>query len=337
MKRLGNIWQKLTSKENFEIAFKNATRNKSKLKSVKLFKKDKETNLENVRQLLINKTFKTSTYKERILFEPKKRTIYVLPFSPDRIVHHALLNVLESYWDKLFINTSFSCRKGYGIHKGSSKTMEYVRRNNYCLKCDISKFYPSINHKILIEIIERKIKDKDTMWLIKEIINSFPGDTNVPIGSYTSQWFGNIYMNELDTYVKHDLKIKDYIRYCDDFLLFNNDKITLNEAKRNIETFIKNKLKLIFSKCDLFQTKQGVDFLGYRHFKKYILLRKSTKKRVEKRLKRLPMLFQNKIITREQYLSSIGSTYGWLKWANTHNLNIKLQLDALFKKVKFSY
>ncbi|MDR0422996.1 MAG: RNA-directed DNA polymerase [Rickettsiales bacterium] len=336
MKRLGNIWKKIISKENFEKALTNAIRGKSRLRSIGKFKENKESNLEKVRQLLVEKKFKTSKYKERTVFEPKKRIIYVLPFSPDRIIHHALLNILEPYWNRLFISTSYSCRKKYGIHKGSTKTMEYVRNNKYCLKCDISKFYPSIDHKILIEIIEKKIKDKDALWLIREIINSFPGEQNVPIGNYTSQWFGNIYMNELDTYIKHELKIKDYIRYCDDFLLFGNDKNILNEARKKIEIFINEKLKLKFSKCDLFQTKQGVDFLGYRHFKKYILLRKSTKKRVEKRLKLLPKLFEKQKITKEQYLSSVGSTYGWLKWANTHNLNIKLQLDALFKKVKFS-
>lgn len=334
MRRHGNLWEKITSKENFEIAYARSIFGKSKKRNVIKFKKDKENNLEKVRNVLINKTFKTSRYTEKTIYEPKKRTIYVLPFAPDRIVQHALMNVLIPIWDKLFIDTSYSCRDGKGIHEGSKKTMEFIRRNKYCLKCDISKFYPSIDQDILMDIVKKKIKCKDTLWLIDEIIHSFPGGKNTPIGNFTSQWFGNLYMNELDHYVKSVLRIKDYLRYCDDFCLFHNDKAVLNDAAKKIKTFIEEKLKLKFSKCDLFPVSQGVDFLGYRHFNKYILLRKRTAKRVTKRLKRLPLMLEKGIITKEQFRSSVGSTYGWLKWANAHNLSLKLKIDEMMMGVK---
>jgi retron-type reverse transcriptase len=239
------------------------------------------------------------------------------------------MNVLAPIFEGLFINDSYACRVGKGQHKGSARTMQFVRRNKYCLKMDIRKFYPSVNHEVLLSIIRRKIKCKNTLWLIEEIINSFPGESNVPIGNFTSQWFGNLYLNELDTLVKQELRIKDYLRYCDDFCLFHNDKQKLNEAKEIIEKFVLEKLKMTLSKNDLFPTSRGVDFLGYRHFNNYILLRKSTAKRVKKRLPRLLSKYQKHEISKEQFRSSIGSTIGWIKWANTFHLKSCLRLDNM--------
>lgn len=144
--------------------------------------------------------------------------------------------------------------------------MEYVRRNAFCLKCDVSKFYPSVDHAVLLDIIRRKIKCPDTLWLIEDIVNSFPGGKNVPIGNFTSQWMGNLYLNELDHYVKGTLKIRDYVRYCDDFLLFHNDKAVLRDAAKLVEEFVGERLKMRLSKCDLFPVSRGVDFFGVSAF-----------------------------------------------------------------------
>jgi hypothetical protein len=188
---------------------------------VQAFEKNLDDNIKSISKSLIDRTFQTSEYRTKIIHEPKERTIFILPFAPDRIVQHSLMNILEPIWDKMMIHNNFACRVGKGIHAGSRKTMEYVRKNSYCLKCDISKFYPSVNHDILYDILQRKIKCIDTLWLIKDIIYSYTGNgNNIPIGNYTSQWFGNMYLNELDTYVKHELRCKDYLRYCDDFCLF---------------------------------------------------------------------------------------------------------------------
>lgn len=215
--------------------------------------------------------------------------------------------------------------------------MQFVRRNKYVLKCDISKFYPSVDQDVLFEIIKKKIKCPDTLWLFENIIKSYPGGKNVPIGNYTSQWFGNLYMNEVDQFVKHELQKKygriDYVRYCDDFCLFNDDKSILNRCRDELRVYLDEKLKLKFSKCDIFPVARGVDFLGYRHFNNYILLRKSTTKRVRKRLATLPGLYEKKKITFEQFRSSVASTYGWLKHANSHNLQVKIQLKELMKFV----
>jgi retron-type reverse transcriptase len=323
--------------ENIKLAFHKAALHKSSYQNVQKQLENLDTNLEKLRESLIHKTFTTSKYHEKRVYEPKERIIYVLPFYPDRIVQHALMSIITApIWDKIFIYDSYACRAGKGGHPGSTRTMEFVRRNKYVLKCDIRKFYPSIDQDILMGIITRKIKCPDTLWLIEDIIRSFPGGKNVPIGNYTSQWFGNLYLNELDQYVKVELQKEyghiDYIRYCDDFCLFNNNKNILNECREKIREFIDTKLKLQFSKCDIFPVKQGVDFLGYRHFDNYILLRKSTAKRVCKRLIRLPILYGKNEITAEQYRSSVASTYGWLKHANTHNLQVKVKLNELMKK-----
>jgi len=262
MRRHGNLWAQIISLDNIRFAHEKAIKGKSKMKSVIKFNKDIEGNLVEIKDILEQKTFTTSKYHEKTVYEPKKRIIYVLPFSPDRIVQHALMNVLEPILEKFFIYDSYACRTGKGVHAGSRKTMEFVRRNKYVLKCDISKFYPSVDQDILFNIVKKKIKCPDTLWLISDIIYSFPGGKNVPIGNYTSQW------------------------------------------------------------------------LGYRHFNNYILLRKSTTKRMRRRLGRLPKQYTSGRITAEQYRSSVGSTWGWLKHANSHNLMVALKYEDLKKEVK---
>jgi retron-type reverse transcriptase len=337
MRRHGGLWPMVTDIENIRLAFHRAALNKSTHRNVQKTKEHLEERLENIRLALINKTFTTSKYWEKIVHEPKERNIFILPFYMDRIVQHALMNLIIPIWDKIFIYDSYACREDKGIHAGSLRAMEYVRQNKYVLKCDISKFYPSVDQDILMDIIQKKIKCPDTLWLIENIVRSYPGGKNIPIGNYTSQWFGNLYLNEVDQLVKNELQKKygrlHYLRYCDDFCVFNDDKKKLKEIRDILTDFIDEKLKLKFSKCDVFPTARGVDFLGYRHFSKYILLRKRTVKRVRKRLANLPGLYEKNKITAEQFRSSVASTWGWLKHANSHNLRITLQFKELMKRV----
>ncbi len=315
--------------ENIRQAYRDARKGKTWQDTIKRFDRHADENLLKIRKSLQEKTFTTSSYKTRTIYEPKKRLIYKLPFNPDRIVQHALMRVVEPIWDHLFIHESHACRRGKGIHSGSRRVMEFVRRNRYCLKIDISKFYPSVDHDILYEIVQKKIKCPGTLWLIKNIIYSIEGGKNVPIGNYTSQWFGNLYMNELDQFLKHEHRIKDYIRYCDDFCLFHDDKRRLGALTRIIEDFLGERLKLTMSKCDLFLVSRGVDFLGYRHFPDHILLRKSTAQRIKRRLKKLPLMLTRGLITPDQYRSTLASVSGWIRWANTYHLRQTLNLVAL--------
>lgn len=337
MKRHGKLFEKLVDIENIHNAYKAAKKGKSWQDTIKKFDKNLESNLLEIQKSLIDKTLTTSEYTLKTIHEPKKRIIYRLPFNPDRIVQHVLMNVLEPIWEGLFIHDSYACRKGKGIHKASQRTMQFIREvgaEGYCLKMDISKFYPSMNHDILYGIIQRKIKCKDTLWLIRNIIYSMDGGKNVPIGNYTSQWFGNLYMNEIDQYLKHEHKIRHYLRYCDDFLVIHEDKKYLSELAEIIREYIAEKLKLTFSKCNVFPITQGIDFVGYRHFPNHILVRKSTTKRVRRRMKALPELLHKGKITELQYQSSIASTMGWLKWANSHNLQEALGIEQMWGEIR---
>lgn len=317
-KKFGNLWGKLVSMENIKEAYRKARKGKSWYRQVREIEASPDFYLGKIRQMLVNKSYVPSPYTEKIIREPKKRTIYKVPFYPDRIIHHAVMNVVAPLWEKMWIDKSYSCRKGYGQHRGVIQCMQFVKRNRYCLKCDISKFYPSVDHEILKSIILRKIKDKNIIWLLFIIIDSYPGETNIPIGNYTSGIFGNLYLNELDTFVKQVLHCKDYMRYCDDFVLLNNNKSQLQEWKKALANFLANNLRLSMSKNEVFPTSQGIDFLGYRMFPQgrhgYILVRKRTVRKMKKRMKQLPYMDEAE---KRNYIASIN---GILKWANTYNL-----------------
>lgn len=337
MKRHGNLFPKIVEKDNLYAAYKAARKGKGWQNTVKNFERSLDANLSRIQQSLIDKTFTTSKYTEKTIYEPKERIIYKLPFNPDRIVQHALMNVLEPIWDGLMIHDSYSCRKEKGIHAGSRRTMEYIRavgKGGYCLKMDISKFYPSVNHDIIYEIVQKKIKCKDTLWLLHDIIYSYGGGKNILIGNYTSQWLGNLYMNELDMFVKHEMQFVHYIRYCDDFIFLHPDKHYLHEIQDSITDFISDELDMSLSKSDIFPIKHGIDFLGYRHFPDKVLLRKSTAKRIKKRMLVLPNMLKLGQITSDSYKSSIASTLGWLKWANSHNFTRSVEIDKLWEGIR---
>lgn len=256
MKRHGDLWNKIIDKDNLLLAFKKAKRHKSWQQKVIKVEQNLEEMIEKLRESLINGTYKTSGYRQKKIYEPKERTIYILPFYPDRIVHHAIMNILEPIWDKLFISHSYACRKNKGQHKGSIKCMEYVRKNRFCLKCDISKFYPSINHEILKRIIRKKIKCKRTIKLLDEIIDSIDSPTNVPIGNYLSQWFGNLYLNELDMFLKHEGSTYAQIQielHGELRVIFTNSTVLKEQLQRYKEhlpfctTIIKNNKYFSFS------------------------------------------------------------------------------------------
>lgn len=336
MKRHGNLFPKIVEKDNIYAAYKAARKGKGWQNTVKNFEKNLETNISKIQRSLIDKTFTTSKYIEKTIYEPKERIIYKLPFNPDRIVQHALMNVVEPIWDSLMIHDSYSCRKGKGIHASSRRTMDFIRevgKDSYCLKMDISKFYPSVNHDIMYEIVQRKIKCRDTLWLLHNIIYSYGGGKNIPIGNYTSQWLGNLYMNDLDMFVKHDMNFEHYIRYCDDFIFLHPDKLYLHEVQNSVTDFILDKLDMSLSKSDVFPIKHGIDFLGYRHFPDKVLLRKSTAKRIRKRIQVLPALLELEHITFDKYTSSIASTLGWLKWANSHNFAQNIGIGELWEGI----
>ena len=338
MKRYGNLFPSIVDEENIYLAYKRAKEGKTWMRAVKKFESDLDKNLYLIREMLVNKTFTTSPYRIKYAYYPKFREIFIVPFAPDRIVQHALMAVVEPIWDKLLIDNTVSCRKNKGTDAAFRYAAKYVNTNKYCLKCDISKFYPSINHDILFDIIQHKIKCKDTLWLLQDIVYSygrqFDTTTNSPIGNYTSQWFGNLYMDVIDRLAVEEFKV-DYLRYCDDFLFFSNDKVKLNYIMQMLPELLYEKRKLNLSKMQLFPTTNGLDFIGYRFFPQgYILLRKRVAKVVKRRIRRLHrrttvgLDFKKSSKARGQ----LASTIGLLSRCNTHNLKLRLGFYRLVQK-----
>ena len=329
MKIYRHLWEAFISVGNFVRAYKDARKGKGWQRSVSGFRDTWALKLYSIRKMVIDGKFHTSKYRSAIIYEPKKRTIYKLPFNPDRIVQHAIMNILAPILERKFIEDSYACVPGKGQVAASRRCMEAVRRNRYCLKCDVRHFYPSIDQNILSGMFHEIIKDERFLGVLDDVVYSFPGDKNAPIGNYVSQWCGNFYLTPLDNYVKRTLKIKDYIRYCDDFMLFCDDKAYLHECRKRIEEFIADELLLTFSRSDVFNVKQGVDFCGYRHFDNFVLLRKSTKQVQKKRISGLWKMIESGNYDRDSCRSSIDSMLGWMKHANSQNLKASMRIKEL--------
>jgi len=325
MKRIGNLFGKICSIENLMLADMNARIGKSKSHEIKTFDLNKDYLLEKLRQDLINSKFKTSKYKTFMINEyGKDRIISKLPYYPDRIVHHAIMNILEPIWCNIFIRNTFSCIKGRGIHDGLKQIkmdLGNVDETKYCLKLDIKKFYPSINHIILKIIIRKKIKDNHLLCLLDEIINSCEG---VPIGNYLSQYFANLYLAYFDHWIKEDMGVKYYYRYADDIVILHNSKNYLHNIFNKIDNFLIKNLSLVVKhNYQIFEVDvRGIDFLGYVIRHKYVLLRKSIKRRLFRKI------LKTKNIGIKKSLSSYN---GWLKYCNSYNLKIKI-LHTMNKK-----
>ena len=333
MKRHGKLYEKICSIDNLRWALQRAAKGKRYKKSVRNVLEHEDDRLKQLQEMLLTHSFRTHPYRIKTIYEPKERKISILPFYPDRIVHHAIMNVLEPIFESFFVKDSFACRRGKGHHAGSLRCEEFVRRNEYVLQCDISKFYPSIDHGKLKDVILRKFKDKELLTLLNDIIESSDG---VPIGNYVSQWFGNLYLNELDKLIKQELHVKDYFRYCDDFFLFGT-KERLKELRPIVIDFVYGTLHMRLSKCLLYPTSHGVDALGYRHFPSgKILLRKSTAKRIKKRLKSLPHELKQGRVSKERAQGQIASAWGVMKHANTYHLRYRINLGELRKLVNES-
>lgn len=330
MKRFNNLFEQICSIENIELADDRARKNKTRRRNVKIHDKHrKEDNLK-IREMLLKSTYVTSKYKTFKIYEPKERIIFSLPYYPDRIIHHAIMNILEPIWVNIFIENTYSCIKDRGIHK-LVKDLKCDLVNDkegtkYCLKLDITKFYPSVNHDILKNIIRKKIKDIKLLQLLDSIIDSADG---VPIGNYLSQFFANLYLAYFDHWVKEVLKVKYYYRYADDIVILSDNKEQLHKYLQKIKQYLDINLKLkIKSNYQIFPTdSRGINFVGYIFRHDYILLRKSLKYRM--------FILVNKYlhnkITFTNFKNGMNSYAGWLKFCNSkHLLQVIRQLTGLY-------
>lgn len=323
MKRYNNLFDKICSLDNLRLAEKKARKGKTNTYGVKLFNRDPEGNLQRLHDDLQSGNFKTSEYKIGIIHEPKERLIYKLPYYPDRIVHHAIMNILEPIWVGSMTADTYANIKGRGIHKCFSNLLKVLRNDpegtRYCLKLDIRKYFPSIDHELLKKEIRRKIKDLRLLELLDEIIDSSDG---LPIGNYLSQFLSNLFLTPLDHKLKEVYKVKYYFRYVDDMVFLSDSKEELHKILGiliselgNIKLEVKDNWQ-IFPVCS-----RGIDFLGYRFFHSHILLRKRIKAKIFKRLGQ----YRRGEIQESTYLRSISSWNGWLQWCDSWRLQNKIK------------
>lgn len=250
---------------------------------------------------LVSREYRHGGYADFYITDPKRRHIHKAGVR-DRLVHHAVYRQLYPFFDETFIADSYSCRIEMGTHKALNRFREYghiVSQNNtktcWVLKCDIRKFFDSIDHQILHQILREYIPDDDIMWLLDDIIESYHTDSRpgkgLPLGNLTSQLFANVYLNEFDQWVKHKLKIRFYIRYADDFVILSRNKKELQNLVFPIYQFLQERLALTLHPKKVFikTLASGVDFLGWVHFPDHRVLRRATKQRAFTGIKKNPM------------------------------------------------
>ncbi|MBT4648977.1 RNA-dependent DNA polymerase [bacterium] len=337
MKIYKNIFKDIISLENLFLAWDEFKKDKRHKDDVQKFEFNLEQNIFNLHRELNNKTYEHGPYTNFYITDPKLRHIHKAAVK-DRILHHAIYSILLPIFEPTFIPNSFSCRKGKGSHKGVdtlAKILKKVSRNNtrtcYALKCDIKKFFDSVDHCVLLDIIRKRIKDKGTIRLLENIIDSYSSNIfekkGLPIGNLTSQLFTNIYMNELDQYIKQELKVKHYVRYTDDFVITSNDITYLINMLKSISKFLPDKLLLQLhpKKVSIRKHSQSIDFLGYVIRPHHKLIRTKTKKRILKKLELRRTEYENDKITKYTYEQSLQSYLGVLSHANAYDFSNDLK------------
>lgn len=343
MKRIGNLYDKIISVDNLRLADEKARRGKSRQYGVRRHDRNREANIMALHEALLTKTYRTSKYDVFKVFEPKERLIYRLPYFPDRIVHHAIMNILEPLWVSVFTHNTFSCVKNRGI-EGCARSVErhirkYAGKPLYILKIDIKKFYPLMPHTTIKKVVRWKIKDKNLLWLLDEIIDSvngtphpvYPGKVcdgeSLPIGNYLSQYLANLVLAPFMHKVNEEWKI-DADEYADDLTFYGESSAELHALFREkIKPYLENELHLkvkdnwqIFPLARNRQDKHGraLDFVGYQFYREQKLIRKSIKQNFCRTVAKLNK--KNPAPSFVDYKQRVASWLGWAQHSNSRHL-----------------
>lgn len=332
MKRFGNLFPKIYDYDNLKLAHRKARKDKSFYREVKMVNANEDYYIKEIQRMLMDKTYiiKHEDYQMfKKMDKGKEREIFKLDYFPHRIIQHALMNVIEPILLKTFISSTYASIPNRGIH-AALKKMDYALRHDeintkYCLKMDVKKFYPSINQNICKQLFRRKFKDNDLLWLMDTIIDSMPGDKGIAIGSLFSQWAGNYYLTQFDHWIKEVKHMKYYYRYCDDLVILHGDKTFLHNLEREINKYFTDKLDLqVKGNWQVFPVDvRGIDFVGYRHFRKYILLRKTTAVSLKRKMVAVKKKMECGCRINYSEWCSINSYDGWLKWCNSYHIKKK--------------
>lgn len=326
-----HTYQSIISVENLLLAWKEFVSGKKQKKDVQEFSLRLMDNILKLHTELATKTYTHSPYEAFNISDPKPRNIHKA-LVRDRLVHHALYRILYPFFDRTFISDSFSCRKHKGTHRALNRFRDFgrkVSRNHrrtcFVLKCDVRKFFASIDQSTLLFILERYIPDKEILWLLCRVVESFHSTAQgkgLPLGNLTSQLLVNVYMNEFDHYVKHQLKAKYYIRYADDFVILSHDKSHLSKVLRYIVVFLRELLRIELhpDKVYIKTLASGVDFLGWVHFPDHRVIRTTTKRRMWKR-----------IAETSGKKETVASYLGLLSHGNGRGLQDKIRGDCVLE------
>ena len=330
-KTIKNKYQEKLTYEKLLEAHIKSRKGKGYRKEIILFNLKQEEYIMWLYEQLKNKTYKHGGYTEFYVTEPKLRKIEKSRYL-DRIVHRWVVdNFLEPCYVPKFINTSYACLKNRGMHKAAiyvKNTMRHCKvkwNEYYILKMDVSKYFDNINKKILLKILEKNIKDQELMWLIKEILYANKREKGLEIGNYTSQMFANIYLNEVDQYIKHKLKVRYYCRYLDDSIVIVKTKKEAKEILEKIKKYLKENLELkLNQKTQIFKNKQGVNFCGYKINEYRMKLRDKGKRKLKKKVKKLKEEIKKGNLTSKQAKKYLAGHLGYIKYANNYNLLNKI-------------
>ncbi len=302
MKRTGNLINQIADLENLRLAFYKAQKGKWHKKEVLNYSKNLENNLWLLHRQILSGNIEVGNYYFFTIYDPKEREICAAYF-PERVLHHAIMNVCHQYIDNRLIYDTYATRLNKGTYKALERARYFTRRNQYYLKFDIKKYFDSINHSILKTILSRYFKDNKLLSIFSKIIDSYHTRLGygLPIGNLASQYFANMYLGELDNYIKHTLRIKYYIRYMDDFVIWTNSKSDLHFFGKKIQQFTEEKLNLKLKTYFSNNVKHGLNFLSYRIFPNKMVLSSKAKRRFRKKLTIYNSLLNKHIISQEEY------------------------------------
>jgi len=334
-----DFYSEICTYDNLLKAFKNARDGKTTIDYVIEFEKDLEDNLFQLRNELLFHVYKPKPLKTFILHEPKTRKINKSAFR-DRIIHHALCNIIQPIFERSFIFDSYANRKGKGALKAVERFHFFhrkVSKNNalsaYVLKADIKHYFETVDHAIMLTLIQKKIKDQRVIWLIKRIFSNYSASKigkGMPLGNLTSQFFANVYLNELDQFVKHTLRVEYYVRYVDDFVLFHTSRKVLEEYRLKIDAFLRGKLKLELhpDKSRIIPLERGTEFLGLKIFYHYTRIKKKNMQKFYRKLHYLYAQYEKKEIQYDTIYDFIEGWIAYVKNADTYTLHQKIMASV---------
>ena len=353
MKRLGRIWPELISFDNLFNAYLKARKGKQSIPAVAEFTLNLETELLSLQQELTDFTYQPGRYRLFTIYERKKRQIAAAPFR-DRVVHHALMNIIEAPIDLRFIFDSYACRQGKGVHAAVNRYQQWSKHYPYVLKMDIEQYFPSIDHQLLKAKLRYYLKDNYVLTLLDRIIDTtpeacgrpdfyyFPGDdlithteqtTGLPIGNLTSQFFANLYLDGVDHFIKQKLRVRAYLRYVDDLVILGRNKVQLHEMRENIrERLAEDRLRLHPRKAHIYHTARGIDLFGYQVFPHKRKLRNDNGHDFQRRLRKMARLYHEGALDWEEIHPRVRSWIGHAIHGETKGLRKTLFASTIFKR-----